>query len=372
MAVTIGNSAQQYAMRDFPQRKLFYANGRHWVFWGDGSGTGTSIRFVSSTDGSSWTGESGVPEASIYLGRSYMFSVWSDDTYVYIIWTHSSIGIVGIIKYKRGLLNADGTITWDGVETVDADTSRFRPSICKASDGKIWAVYADRDSTEVLYNVRNGSWGAPTQLKNTSGITYQGVIPFSSGGQVYIVYCESGVETLYGYLWNGASMSGRQTVSTDTLTSLGWWSLSIDGNDYVHICYRIGVDGSGSIRHVKRTTNWQAPVTVHDGGLTSVKPFICASPSSSYVYCFWHISNTFYYKRYDGSNWDALATTLDTDANVQNTNFNCFWWVENSLIGVCWNRGTETPYDVRYITLDAPDPAAPSSEILMDGFIFVG
>jgi len=85
------------------QRKTFNKLGRHWVFYVDD----IYIKFSSSTDGAAWATPTIVTSAT--LGRQ--FSIGLDGNYVHL--TRASENAFDGCYYMRGLLNADGTITWD-------------------------------------------------------------------------------------------------------------------------------------------------------------------------------------------------------------------------------------------------------------------
>jgi len=329
MVVTIGGSGHVGALTGPNQRKLFYANGRFWVFYADGS----YITFVSSTDGISWESEQTVPELLQRLSRGYMHSVWTDGTYVYIACIDSSGNIRGPVRYKRGELNANGTITWDGEETVDGAANNFRPAICKASDGDIWVVYHDNNDQNVYYNRRTTIWTGKTLLQAESTGCFIAIVPFSSGGNVCIVYNTNGTAYIYAFIGNESSMGSKQTIATDHVPNANF-SVSIDGNDKVHVLYTaIG----NTVKHIVYDGSWQSPTTVQDGGLVDGKSGCCADPSGSTVYAFWREVNTIYYKKYDGSSWDVSATSWVTDATLGATPIP-FWWITNASIGVAWTK----------------------------------
>jgi hypothetical protein len=81
------------------QRKSFFTQGRTWVFWADA----TNIYYSTSTDGSTWSSTTTVRAS----GYGYTFSIWFDGTYIH----YASANGGSYIYYRRGLPNADGTIT---------------------------------------------------------------------------------------------------------------------------------------------------------------------------------------------------------------------------------------------------------------------
>jgi hypothetical protein len=99
---TICTTTTSTATSEPYQRLSFYANGRHWVF----TVVDGSLYWYHSVDGLTWTQGSYI--ATISFGRN--FSVFFDGTYVHI--AYSSESYYGIIYYRRGIPNSDGTITW--------------------------------------------------------------------------------------------------------------------------------------------------------------------------------------------------------------------------------------------------------------------
>lgn len=83
------------------QRKAFYALRLHWVFYTNY----THMVYITSSDGTSWEKHIVVREAMY----GYQFSVWFDETYVHYALKDYTMGI----WYRRGLINHDGTISWE-------------------------------------------------------------------------------------------------------------------------------------------------------------------------------------------------------------------------------------------------------------------
>ncbi|GAH87480.1 unnamed protein product, partial [marine sediment metagenome] len=99
----------------FPfQRKSFYALGRMWMFYTDG----TNMRFSSSQDGFRWK----TPETVRAAADGEDFSVVEQNGYVH--YAYSSYNLSGDLYYRRGLLASDGSISWDA-ERNAVSTSKF-------------------------------------------------------------------------------------------------------------------------------------------------------------------------------------------------------------------------------------------------------
>ena len=113
------------------QRKWFYANGRHWVFYSDGS----NIGYKSSSDLINWT-DFTVIGPTTYGNR---ISIYWDGRYIHYVRTETT----NPVKYRKGTPNSNGTVTWYSDEvTVDSDTNaKGSPTITMDSDGYIWLAY---------------------------------------------------------------------------------------------------------------------------------------------------------------------------------------------------------------------------------------
>ena len=158
------------------QRKSFYANGRFWVFYSDG----TNMVYRTSTDGSTWSSATTV-RACTY---GYKFSIWFDGTYL-----HYAYGSSSAIYYRRGTPNSDGTITWSAAEQTVSTTynSARYPMISVDSNGYVFVGYSDYDGTNrypyVIKSGNNdGTWGTtpsgfPYQLSTASATWGVSVVP---------------------------------------------------------------------------------------------------------------------------------------------------------------------------------------------------
>ena len=103
---SIVSTSDTYYAVSYPfQRKTFYAAGRYWAFYSDG----TNIRYRVSVDGTTWS------SAYLVAGASYgqNFSIHFDGTYIH----YTRYGVYDYdIYYKRGTPQADNTIIWSAAE----------------------------------------------------------------------------------------------------------------------------------------------------------------------------------------------------------------------------------------------------------------
>ncbi|MDM7998687.1 MAG: hypothetical protein QUS33_01470 [Dehalococcoidia bacterium] len=136
LALTVDNSTSAAALSAPTQRKLFYAAGRFWVFYSDGS----DLVFRSSPDGISWSAKSASLGA---LTSGDGFSVHYDGTYVHYARTTGANGAP--LYYRRGVPNAGGSIVWSADEQVAAPAvsgfSYQYPSVSADSSGHALISY---------------------------------------------------------------------------------------------------------------------------------------------------------------------------------------------------------------------------------------
>ena len=157
---TVGTDSRSSAIRYPYQRKAFYANGRFWVFYSDGS----NLVYRTSTDGATWSDATTVRATSYY---GYYFSVWFDGTYVHYVCARGYMGEA--LFYRRGTANADGTITWSATEQQAAEAvptvTYYRRQAW--AEGNLW--------------VMDGSYSA------TSNYTTEIVTGTTSAGNYYYI-----------------------------------------------------------------------------------------------------------------------------------------------------------------------------------------
>src|SRR5437867_3475724 len=112
---TIGTTTTSGGVFTPTQRKATsLLNGRFWMFYNDG----TNLVWRTSTDGQTWTSTTTLRSSSSLCGAannaafclSLTFDYSSNKVYYQVMTT------LGVMKYRAGTANSDGTITWDFAE----------------------------------------------------------------------------------------------------------------------------------------------------------------------------------------------------------------------------------------------------------------
>jgi len=357
-ASTVASSIYtSYATAYSHQRKIFYANGRFWVFYSDG----TNIVFRTSKDGTTWSSASTVRACT----AGDQFSVFFDGTYFHYAYTAQTANVP--IYYRRGTPNSDGTVTWSAAEQTavaagGTDIGYYAPSIMVATDGRAWIGYRRYDSsagTRYPWVTRNnnvdGTWtaatGFPYQLSTFSASgTVVTPVPLTSG-YAFVLYTSNGFQ-IRGRKWTG---SWASEVITSGYVNGQSWSATNEGDD-VHLCFSDTVNVRYT-KYVSSTNSFSSEVIVQSGGSpTSV--VVGLDTASNTLYCFWASSPTanhvYYKKKTQAGTWDTSPTDWineETNTFPAGDRFTSFYRDYGGKIGLAYVTGT-SPYNVRFNYID--------------------
>ena len=360
---TVGTTSYIYStLRPF-QRKSFYANGRYWVFYVEGS----NIVFRTSTDGSSWSASTTVrsnadPDSQYCVGGH--FSVFFDGTYLHYAYADDASS--GSLYYRRGIPNSDGSMTWSAVEQTAYSQSGYNPSdpfVSVDSSGYPWIGFSCYSSGHRAYVTKSskndGTWttesGFPYQLTNSlNDYNRVTIVPLTSQ-KVYAIYTASGGCRVYGKLWTG-SWGNEEQVSTgaSTIQSGSYYS-AVASSDDIHFVYL----SSSTVKYIKRIygTGWQSEVTVQSSVTTTSAPVLSINTATADLCCFWGGSPTadhIYYKKCVGGTWDTDPTDWideSTDHLTANDRLTSFYKDYGGKIGLVYMTKTSADYNTRYQTM---------------------
>jgi hypothetical protein len=318
-ASVVEDTGEYYPTDQNFQRKSFYANGRFWVFYCNGS----MLYYENSADGSSWENQTVV--ANIQQG--YDFSIWFDGTYLHCAWY-----TLGDLYYRRGAPESDGTITWSAGDQVIVELNNaypMYPCITVDSAGYPWIGYrggafSDGDPYVIKSSKNDGTWttdsGFPYQLSSyrTMEPWRVSVTPLTSG-KVYATYTHdySGGAVL-GQLWNGSSWGSEELISSDDINHPERYSLVAEGDD-LHLVYVRNNGTYTNLYYKKRTygSGWGSEDLVQEDVAGKCGVTLSIDGSSGDLTCFFGAGygdtstiqgETVYYKKCVSGTWDTSPT----------------------------------------------------------------
>lgn len=376
--VTITTTTTQYALRYHYQRKTFYANGRHWVFWSDG----TDGKYSTSTDGSSWE-----TPATFCSGISdgIRFAIWFDGTYGYYVRANNTQN--DGLHFRRFTPESDGSITWSAVEQDIPESTGyfFFPSICADSNGKVWIAYRYSSDASNFYPYvtmsgnSDGTWGTtpggfPYQLSITADGGWRiSVVPLTSG-KIFVLYGESGGDTLKVKSWDGSSWNAEQTTPSNINKSYRCQGVAV--GDDVWLTYLKDTTYDVLVAKYTYSTNSIGSETtlLSSSDTREHAPAIAKDATDIYVFYGRLDTDHIYYRKWNGSSWESEVDWINesTDELTGLENVNCFYESGGNAIGIIYLTKTASPYNVRYASLSVAAGATMAAQyyrrLLAGGF----
>jgi hypothetical protein len=318
--VAVDDTTLTTAIASGPQHRVFYICGRWWVFYSDG----TDIVFRTSTNYSTWSGKTPVL-SGISNMRNVDFDIergkYGADYGLFFIHCIWHDGVNGDpLKYKRGEMKADGTITWSADQTIEtqAGLAMTYPAIRVSSESYPAVIYQLSQKPRVAINAnRDGTWsnrsGYPQNLSETTSSTHMGTITRLSAGKLVFFYFYNAAIIRCKEWDPSGGLSGPIDVSSSTIASAFYVGVSgFLQNDESRIVF----NKSSSNNLIAITKKWntaaEVEVIIRSGSSSSTCPcLIVISNGDEYV--FYAISNHIYYLKYSAvaKTWDAEVDWLD-------------------------------------------------------------
>jgi len=324
------------------QRKAFFANGYHWVFFCNGS----DILYSTSSDGLRWSAPLVVREGISSSG----LSVWYDGNVHYVY----ASGVPNTpVLYRRGFLSGS-TIEWDSEQTVvsGVEGHEYYNGYCiMGSDGYPWAAYIENDGFYWGYCVVkassvNGSlWGATRLFEPTVGVPRVCILPLSNGA-LYAVHAT--VDGVWGRLFNGTVWGVLEDiVDTGLVQDYGYSAVSYDDD----VCLVLLEKDTNNILYLKRTfaTGWSAHVVIEANQTSISFPVLSVDKLTGNLYCFWVHENILRLKKCVNGTWESVSSSPFGTAFFSLEAVTCFYQAWDRKIGVAWLEHLKVDvYRVRY------------------------
>lgn len=352
------------------QRRTFYAEGKHWVFYSDG----TDILWDTSSDGSSWDGASTlVSPATAGYSDGYYWAMFFDGTYVHYVRYDNPAG-TSTILYRRGDPESDGTITWSAAEqSITTGFSADSFQVIADSEGYPWiSCYNSSGSRIRVYksSVNDGTWttqgGFPYEpVANNHHGSY--LTPLT-GGDVYVAYLRGSFDDAKGELWDGGTdtWQGAETITSKDPEVYGGGSITSEGD----IVYFVMLEESEDIYLEERSAVgvWTETL-IYNGTSTTSRPAICLIGSGDLrvVWCGDTDADHIYYKERISSAWDGAATDwIDASGDSLTTNygFSIYFEEYSTVMGIAYEEDAGgPPYNIVYEFMGSPvsEPTVTSS-----------
>jgi len=351
----VGTSTSQEAVSYTPQRKGFYALGRFWVFYYDG----TYTVFKTSTDGSSWSSATNLPYA-----QTNNFDVVYDGTYVHIAYSRSSR-----VKYMRGTPSSSGTISW-GSEYNVASASGF-VTLDVDSGGYPWIGYVASYPYVTKSLTNDGTWttatGFPYQLHTYSDYKWKVKVVTVGNGKAVAIYTKPNYRVYIKY-YNGSSWTSGVSSSYD-MESGGYgygFSALFDGT-YVYIIYMVDDPRKlGYFLYYPATDSVTSVYTLS----TSFYGFslqLSRDSSTGDLYAFYYVydDGKIYYRKKSGS-WASAVEIATTDAASTYYGVISAFEKSDSHIGLIYLSGTSSPYNINFTEISLVSPPTVSTSNATD------
>ncbi len=349
---TIGTSSTNRAVSVTFQRKIFYANGRFWVFYSDG----VNMVFRTSTDGNTWSTATVIRACD----NGEKFSIWFDGNYFHYAYCAETAGAP--IYYRRGTPNG-GSITWSPEQVAvggASGTTYYVPCIAVDTNGYPWIGYRFVKGTSpkrpyITKSSRNdGVWqtqsGFPYDLSGWDAAAWVvAPIPLTSG-KMFVIYTSFG-HYIRGKRWTGTWGSEAKTVNG---ISSDFFSAVAEGDD-VHLAFL----SSTTILYSKysfSSNSWGTEKKIKSPATSTSAPVLSYDPVSGYVFCFWMASNHIYYRKSIGGIWISPPTdwVAESETLSGNNYLTSFYSASNDHIGLAYVTKTSKPYNVRFCALSTP------------------
>jgi hypothetical protein len=377
---TAGQTTVNSATQSPHQRKAFHANGRHWVFYSDG----VNIVYRTSADGVDFGATTAVRAGAIGLNFGLAF----DGTYVHYAYADQTAATP--LSYRRGLPNADGTITWSAAEQTAvagvASTIYRVPAVAVDANGYPFIGYYSDAASDYPFitkaSTNNGTWttasGFPHQLSTTTATTWAVQPVALAGGRVLAIYGYAATKPS-SKVWTGSAWATARAnfTAVNQITS-GTYASAVGQGDTAHFAYL--TVATSAIKYLKFTYSaadttyygsWGTEESVQASVTATSTPTLSLDPASGDLYAFWGGSPTassVYYKRRPAAGaWDASPTAwiVETaDTLTTNLGLSAYAQLAAGTTGLLYEVKAATPFYVRLGTLTpATTSVSPTSTV---------
>ncbi|MEM3426478.1 MAG: hypothetical protein QXI42_11870 [Thermoproteota archaeon] len=299
--------AQNVVEGNFPlgssvQRKVFFVNGVHIVFYVDSS---SRIVYRTSLNGLDWS------QPNIILGNvagGQTFSVFVFENFLHFAYAS---GVKGEpLKYCMGTVYPNGTILWNPMQNAvpgDNRKSYAVPCVAVDSDGYPWIVCVSSDGVvAVKSSTKNGVWtteaGFPYIVEGNPSTNVQATIVPLSDKKMYVAWYSPNTK-LSGRLWSGQTFGPEEDISHNVPVSKVSLSATSYG-DRVYVAYTMYAKEDLVYLSSRVDNGWSTPEAVVSN-ITPPTHLSTTATCDGGVYVYW--------TTYNGSNYILGCRFKGTD-----------------------------------------------------------
>jgi len=348
------------------QRKNFYANGRYWVFYSDG----TDGYCKSSTDGDTWTSAQAIKTG---IDRSTRFSIHFDGTYFHYVTAMEAYNQP--LTYRMGTPGANGTITWAAAEqtilAANATLEYRKPTVTTDGDGYPWVacdyVGGGNIHAYVLESTtKDGTWttagDSPHDLLVDNGCKATSLIPVASD-DIYAFYVDIS-KKLYCNKWNGAAWEGQESVSVTAMLAESYYSAILnDHSNVIDVVWESVSPYKTHFRERSLTGTWGDTETLVEES-AYIDPTLSLIDNDGNLALFYADidgDNKVYYMYRIAGEWDESGTewldeTTDTICGHGRLASTAISNIEGGecIVGLQYMTKASSPYNIKFVLFGTP------------------
>jgi hypothetical protein len=366
-ATTIGTSIDGSATNSSSERKILTAAGRIWVFYTDGC----NVVYQTSADGgNTWSKPPTVAKTGI--GRGWFFTVAQNGTTLYFVVSASDGSTNGMIVFRYGTMNNDGTISWSIAEqdvpyNVGSGTV---PTVAVDPSGNVWVAietYSSSDSSSggfpsgpvadreiEVFKSTTSAWSEVFHLGGLADYPRPILLALTSGKMALEILTETPGErqaVIYTTADGGATWSSPVTTPPDNILTLS----SVSVGDTV---YSVTSDTSGNIflwTFTYGSSTFAGPTTLAKCCSDGYNDAAISTDGASFLFVAYSNSSSIIYETSTdlGASWTSPTAITATESQIQPgslaTNY-----LTSGVVSVVWtaqNGATSLPFNVRFASV---------------------
>jgi hypothetical protein len=316
LATDVDADVAQAAKNFTHQKKGIIANGRHWDFYIDTNG---DFVYRSSNDyGVTWSSVT-IIHASMTTTSTFDVALEGTTTLHYFLLKDGVTYFYGY--YRKGTLNADGTITWAAVEQqclgTSGSASYKKPTIEIDGSGHAYIGYCFGSRPHISKNANtNGTWavasGYPKSMKAVDNpdwcLNLVSAQSWTANAMFCIYYYPNG--PVYSQYFDGGAWLTEEIVSAEPVSAVGAAKLKIASNGMLALIYHSLTSYNIMLRtREKLSTSWNSEeIVANDVGDVS---FPVAVVIEGDVYVAWSdMYHIYWRKRQSNGVYDYIKSWL--------------------------------------------------------------